>query len=233
MTLPALIDVVGLPTMCSVSSACLALPFKPGVWPVSRRGVPRDVVLRVALPAEIETIRRSQMISSRAIAAVAAVVLSASGTGAFAALVEGAEGAISINRGDGFVAASATSNVEPGGLIMVAPGQTALITYPDGCKVKIGAGRVWAVEQVAPCPPGQPEIDFTSLAPDPQTTNITTGQVNPTGQINGPGAGAGEGIVGGLSQEVVIGGLVGLAAIGGGIAIANGSKSKSNTPSSP
>jgi hypothetical protein len=161
------------------------------------------------------------MFSSRAIAAGAAVLLLASGTGAFAALVEGAEGAISINRGDGFVAASATTNVDPGGLIMVAPGQTALITYPDGCKVKVGAGRVWAVEQVAPCPPGQSEIDYTSLAPDPQITNITTGQVNDPGNV------------GGFSTGTIIAGVVGIAVIGGGIAIATSSKSKSNNPSSP
>jgi hypothetical protein len=161
------------------------------------------------------------MLSPRAlVAALGVSLLLVSGDGALAALVEGAEGAISVNYGEGFVAGAARSEVLPGGQIMVAPGQAAVITYSDGCRARVGSGRVWTIEQNSPCPPGQSEIDYTRIAPDPEPLNI--GQVqDPT--LAPPGGGFPDG------YGLALGVGAGVAALAVGIGLA----SKSSKASSP
>lgn len=165
------------------------------------------------------------MLAPRALIATLGVsLLLVSGNEALAALVEGAEGAISVNHGEGFVAGAARSEVLPGGQIMVAPGQTAVIIYSDGCRARVGAGRVWTIEQNSPCPPGQSEIDYTRLASDPQASDIVTGQVqDPT--LTSPGGG----FPGGYGLALGVGVGAGVAALAVGI----GQASKSSKASSP
>jgi hypothetical protein len=89
------------------------------------------------------------------------------GCGAVSATtVSGANGAVLVNDGKGFVPLSGSADVAPGSRVMVSPGQVATITYSEGCSVKVGSGRVWVIQQGNPCPNGAREVDLTGRMND-------------------------------------------------------------------
>jgi len=77
-----------------------------------------------------------------------------------AATVSHQAGEVLIGKGTGFVPVTGSVDVAPGGQVMVRPGGLAAIYYP-GCTVRIGSG-FWVVQQIAPCPAGKSELDFTT-----------------------------------------------------------------------
>jgi hypothetical protein len=94
-----------------------------------------------------------------AVGAVAALLYGSSPVSA--ATVSGQDGTVLVNKGDGFIPITSDAELAPGGQIMVQPGGSALITYASNCTVRIGAGRVWTVQEAPPCAEGHTFIDFT------------------------------------------------------------------------
>ena len=82
--------------------------------------------------------------------------------------------------------------LDGGGQLIKTLGDGAMITYGSNCAVKVGSGRVWTIQEVAPCANGAGEIDLT-------------GRMNQAGPGEGNGAGT----------ALLIGGVV----IGGGLLI--------------
>ena len=80
----------------------------------------------------------------------------------FAATVSGPSGSVHINQGNGFVPITKDAQLAPGGQVMVKPGAVATISYGNNCSVKVDSGRVWTVQEAAPCANGVAEIDLTT-----------------------------------------------------------------------
>jgi hypothetical protein len=86
------------------------------------------------------------------VAAASVVALSGS---AFAATVASIEGSVKVNTGSGYHVVSGTTEVKPGGSVMVGPGGKAEILYSDGCRTPVTPGAVSVVAPVSPCAQGQ------------------------------------------------------------------------------
>jgi len=69
----------------------------------------------------------------------------------FAATVVPEDGIVLVNRGSGYVNANGPTNVGPGDIIVVNPGGTARLSYPDGCTVPVAVGSIVTVEAQSPC----------------------------------------------------------------------------------
>jgi hypothetical protein len=85
-------------------------------------------------------------------------------TAAFAATVNSIEGPLQVNTGSGFHQVSGTTQVAPGGSVMVGPRGKAEILYSDGCRIPVTPGSVAVVAPVSPCAQGQvfpPNEDYT------------------------------------------------------------------------
>ena len=80
----------------------------------------------------------------------------------FAATVSGPSGSVHINQGNGFVPITNDAQLAPGGQVMVKPGAVAVISYGNNCSVKVDSGRVWTIQEAAPCAKGEAEIDLTT-----------------------------------------------------------------------
>lgn len=96
-----------------------------------------------------------------------------------AATVSGPTGSVLVNKGGGFAAITSSTDVAPGAQIMVKADAVAVISYGEGCSVRIAPGRVWTVQEGIPCAAGAQEIDFTtrmnhsgSLKDDPGSSGI-------------------------------------------------------------
>ena len=76
-------------------------------------------------------------------------------TSAFAAQVTSIEGVLQVNTGSGFQKIARSTEVAPGGSVMVSPEGKAEILYSDGCRIPLGAGSVAVVAPVSPCAKGQ------------------------------------------------------------------------------
>ena len=68
-----------------------------------------------------------------------------------AATLTGVKGSVMVNPGSGFYAAVDPTNLKPGDVVMVKPGGTAQLTYPDGCVVPLETGAVFTVGETSPC----------------------------------------------------------------------------------
>jgi hypothetical protein len=141
-----------------------------------------------------------------------------------AATVSGQEGTVLVNKGDGFIPITSDAELAPGGQIMVQPGGSALITYASNCTIRVGAGRVWTVQEAPPCAEGNTFIDFTGRM------NQGSLKDGPAPTL-GPEIGAGEFV---LFAPAIITGAFGLAVAlshhdngdpGLGVALSNRDKS--------
>ena len=62
-----------------------------------------------------------------------------------AATLQVTQGSVSVNRGQGFEPASGTTTVNPGDTVVVQPGGSAQIVYPDGTVATLQPGSVATV----------------------------------------------------------------------------------------
>ena len=69
----------------------------------------------------------------------------------FAATVSSIGGQVLVNQGDGYRQVVGTTEVKPGDSIVVNPGGSGQIVYPDGCSVQIQAGSVTTIAEASPC----------------------------------------------------------------------------------
>lgn len=97
---------------------------------------------------------------------------------ASAATVSNQMGEVLVNQGEGFVKVSGTAMVSAGTQVMVQQGGKAVIAYSSECSVTVGSGRVWTVQDKAPCGAGTAQVDFTGRmnqqAPSDQGVDTTT-----------------------------------------------------------
>lgn len=68
-----------------------------------------------------------------------------------AATVDAVQGQAAVNRGHGFEAISTGAEVKPGDTVMVSPGSSAKIVYPDRCTVEVHPNGAVAIGAQSPC----------------------------------------------------------------------------------
>ena len=93
------------------------------------------------------------------IVAVAALLLGS--VQVFAATVESISGAVFVNKGQGFQAATLGTQVNPGDIVMVRNGGEALVVYGDGCQSHVKSGKTVTVGTSSPCS----AVDQSQLKP--------------------------------------------------------------------
>jgi hypothetical protein len=71
-----------------------------------------------------------------------------------AATIEPVQGQLSINQGQGFHPVNGRIDANVGDLVMVSPGGSATVSYPDGCKVPVQPGAVMTILPLSPCASG-------------------------------------------------------------------------------
>jgi hypothetical protein len=84
-------------------------------------------------------------------AAVAFVLGTAIGGAALAATVTATQGQVMINRGQGYQLLVGSTEVDPGATVIVNPGGSAQVVYPDGCQVAVEPFTVHAINAISPC----------------------------------------------------------------------------------
>jgi hypothetical protein len=73
----------------------------------------------------------------------------------FAATVDSIQGSLAINRGKGFQRVTGPVQAKVGDSVMVSPGGSAQVSYPDGCAVNVTPGAVVTIGAQSPCAAGQ------------------------------------------------------------------------------
>jgi hypothetical protein len=84
-----------------------------------------------------------------------------------AATLSGVQGSVMVNPGSGYYLTTGPTNLKPGDVVMLNPGGSAQLTFPDGCIVPLQAGTVITVGATSPClaqtGPGQPGVQLFDL----------------------------------------------------------------------
>ena len=70
---------------------------------------------------------------------------------ASAATLDSIKGTVLINRGEGFRPLAGTAQANIGDTIMVSPGSSARVVYPDGCPVPVKPGQILTIAAESPC----------------------------------------------------------------------------------
>ena len=70
---------------------------------------------------------------------------------ALAATVSPMQGTVSVNRGDGYLPITGSSEISTGDTVMVSPEGRAGVTYADGCRIEIRPGAVVTIGSASPC----------------------------------------------------------------------------------
>ena len=70
-----------------------------------------------------------------------------------AATLDGVQGEVMVNRGNGYELATNGMELQPGDVVVVNPGGAAQLTYGSGCAVPLQVGAVVPVSTTAPCSP--------------------------------------------------------------------------------
>ena len=86
-----------------------------------------------------------------ALTRVAVILAGCFGTPSFAATVSVVQGQVLVNRGQGYEQVVGTTSANPGDTIVVNPGGSAQVVYPDGCTVPVVPGSVVSVASQSPC----------------------------------------------------------------------------------
>lgn len=95
-----------------------------------------------------------------------AAVLANSATAQTAtATIEPVQGDLSLNQGQGFQRVDGRVQANVGDSVMVGPGGSANLVYPDGCQVNVQPGSVVNIAPLSPCASG-------SLAEDGSGNNL-------------------------------------------------------------
>src|ERR1700761_6391422 len=66
-------------------------------------------------------------------------------------VIQPTQGNLYVSGGQGFQPVDGPINANVGDTVMVAPGGTAMVAYPDGCKVAVQPGEVTTISRVSPC----------------------------------------------------------------------------------
>jgi len=70
---------------------------------------------------------------------------------ALSATVDSIAGAVSINRGDGYVRIFNSTTANVGDKVMAGAGASATVVYSAGCSVQVATGAVVTVQAEPPC----------------------------------------------------------------------------------
>jgi hypothetical protein len=76
------------------------------------------------------------------------------GSAAWAATVQPVAGEVSVNQGQGFKKLDSAFDAKAGDAVMVSPGGSAKVSYPDGCAVDLKPGAVMVIAELSPCASG-------------------------------------------------------------------------------
>ena len=99
-----------------------------------------------------------------AFASTAALLVISMASQALAATVNATSGQVLINRGEGYMMVAGSTQANAGDTIVVNPGGSAQIVYPDGCVVDVSPGSVAAVSAQSPCGGGGGSTSSTETA---------------------------------------------------------------------
>jgi hypothetical protein len=103
---------------------------------------------------------------ARGVAAlISAMALSSS---SFAATVTPEQGIVLVNRGNGYQNVTGPTNVNPGDILVVNPGGSALLAYDDGCFVPVAVGTIVTVGAKSPCATQGSMTPTQATGPAPQ-----------------------------------------------------------------
>lgn len=94
------------------------------------------------------------------VAFIAGISLSAP---SLAATVTVLQGQVLINRGQGYQLIDGTTEASPGDTVVVNPGGSAQIAYPDGCSMQFQPGSVVAIAAQSPCSAQQQQSGASGL----------------------------------------------------------------------
>ena len=83
-----------------------------------------------------------------------AVLTSSSSWAATGATVVPSQGAVLVNKGNGFSQIKKPVKLRVGNSVMVGPEGSALVAYADGCQVKVQPGAVTTIAALSPCASG-------------------------------------------------------------------------------
>jgi hypothetical protein len=80
--------------------------------------------------------------------------------------VQPVQGNLYVSSGQSFQPVNGPINANVGDAVMVAPGGTAMVAYPDGCKVAVQPGDVTTISRISPCTNPFPPDGTVAQAPD-------------------------------------------------------------------
>ena len=66
-------------------------------------------------------------------------------------MVNATQGQVLVNQGSGYQQVAGSVDVGPGSTVVVNPGGSAQIVYPDGCSVAVQPGSVYTIAPQSPC----------------------------------------------------------------------------------
>jgi hypothetical protein len=92
---------------------------------------------------------------------------------ALAATVNATSGQVLINRGEGYTMVAGSTQAKAGDTIVVNPGGSAQIVYPDGCVIDVSPGSVAAIAVRSPCGGGGGSNSSTETAATNGVSNGT------------------------------------------------------------
>lgn len=72
-------------------------------------------------------------------------------TSSLAATISATQGQVLVNQGSGYQQVVGSVDVGSGATIVVNPGGSAQIVYPDGCAVAVQPGSVYTISPQSPC----------------------------------------------------------------------------------
>jgi hypothetical protein len=100
------------------------------------------------------------LIAGLCVAAVLANSATAQTATTQTATIEPVQGDLSLNQGQGFQRVDGRVQANVGDSLMVAPGGSASLVYPDGCQVTIQPGSVVSIAPLSPCASGSFAADM-------------------------------------------------------------------------
>lgn len=84
---------------------------------------------------------------------------------ALAATLGSVKGSVMVNRGGGYQAVYGPTQLKVGDIVVVNPGGSAQLTYPDGCSVQVQMGAVVTIGEQSPCATQASNPGFTLGGP--------------------------------------------------------------------
>ncbi|MEL6373405.1 MAG: hypothetical protein AAFR04_05505 [Pseudomonadota bacterium] len=121
-----------------------------------------------------------------------------------AATLQGVQGDVQVNRGQGFAPVSGTITLKPGDMIMARAGSQARLAYGPSCNINVRPGAVVTVAKFSPCVGGLQGYVGQTHAHPPPVPAATTG-------LPGITAAGAAGL--GVTTAVVVGTVVVIAGV--------------------